>query len=179
MSSQPNLSERNARFVERFDHADLTMRPKLSLIVLTCMDSRVDPSRFLELDVGDVLGLRNVGGRVTDDVILSVSMAWAMVSRLTEPAPPGLSLAIVHHTDCGLEKLADDATRADLAQRSGVSGEALSGMAIRDHAAAFQEDLDALRASPHIPAELVVSCHVYDPRTGVLTLSAAPAALGG
>jgi carbonic anhydrase len=178
MSVLPSLYERNAGFVAGFAHSDLTMRPKLSLIVLTCMDSRVDPSRFLELDVGDVLGLRNVGGRVTDDVILSVSMAWAMVSRLTEPDPPGLSLAIVHHTDCGLEALADDATRADLAARSGVSADALSEMAIRDHAAAFQEDLAALRASPHVPAELVVSCHVYDPQTGVLTLSAAPTALG-
>jgi carbonic anhydrase len=39
------------------------------LTVLTCMDSRLIPERFLGLDIGDAEIIRNGGGRVTLDVL--------------------------------------------------------------------------------------------------------------
>jgi hypothetical protein len=43
--------------------------PPLQLTVLTCMDSRLIPERFLGLDIGDAEIIRNGGGRVTLDVL--------------------------------------------------------------------------------------------------------------
>lgn len=41
----------------------------LQLTVLTCMDSRLIPEKFLGLDIGDAEIIRNGGGRVTPDVL--------------------------------------------------------------------------------------------------------------
>jgi carbonic anhydrase len=63
---------------------------------------RVDPAHFLGLELGDTLVLRNSGGRVTDDVEQSVALLSGLTSLVSGDGAPGLSLAIVHHTDYGL-----------------------------------------------------------------------------
>lgn len=50
-------------------HDDNCVRSFLQLTVLTCMDSRLIPERFLGLDIGDAEIIRNGGGRVTLDVL--------------------------------------------------------------------------------------------------------------
>jgi hypothetical protein len=55
--------------------ASLPREPARRLAVLTCMDSRVDPLRDLQLVRGDAMILRNAGAQVSDDVERSLRMA--------------------------------------------------------------------------------------------------------
>ena len=48
------LLNRNRVFSEHFQAGDLPMRPKMATILLTCVDSRVDPAHLLDLELGDV-----------------------------------------------------------------------------------------------------------------------------
>ncbi|HEX5616525.1 MAG TPA: carbonic anhydrase, partial [Acidimicrobiia bacterium] len=49
-----------------------TAAPARHLVVLACMDARLDLFRLLGLEIGDAHILRNAGGRVTDDMIRSL-----------------------------------------------------------------------------------------------------------
>ena len=131
------------------------------------MDARVDPAHFLQLPPGEAFVLRNVGGRVTDDVVRALAMLWGMSSVATE-GNPKLSLIVIQHLDCGLQKLADPRFRIAISRSSGITSDALDRMAIREHEVAIEADLAQLRDSELVPDQIEVSAHVYDPNTGRL-----------
>ncbi|OAL05139.1 hypothetical protein IQ06DRAFT_333352 [Phaeosphaeriaceae sp. SRC1lsM3a] len=80
--------------------------------VVTCMDPRCDPSQFLG---GDLLfaTMRNAGGRVTEDVIRTI----AVLRSLNTVSEQG-TVAVVHHTDCGMTHLTDPDVLADVKRRT-------------------------------------------------------------
>ena len=49
--------------------------PKIPLLILTCMDSRIDVHRIFQLKPGDALVLRNAGNQYTEDVLRSILIA--------------------------------------------------------------------------------------------------------
>jgi carbonic anhydrase len=177
MSDLDTLYDRNEGFARTFDQGDLPILPRRPTIVLTCVDSRVDPAHFLGLELGDTLVLRNSGGRVTDDVEQGVALLSGMTRLVAGDRAPGLSLAIVHHTDCGLERIAAPGPRQALSQSTGLEPEVLETLAISDHEASFMDDIARLRASDLIPPELVVSAHLYDVRSGRVSQVVPPAPL--
>jgi len=75
------------------------MMLKLGLFVITCLDHRVAPAAFLGMELGDVVMVRNVSGRVTDELMsLGVSgfrarsanwpvNATSRIHRTGNPAP--------------------------------------------------------------------------------------------
>ena len=65
---------RNQVFSEQFQADDLPMRPKMATILLTCVDSRVDPAHLLGLELGDAVVIRNAGGRITPAVMKDLAI---------------------------------------------------------------------------------------------------------
>ena len=65
--------ERNRVFAAEGGHEGAVVFPRLGLFVITCLDPRVDPAHFLGLSLGDAVVVRNVGGRVTPEVINDVA----------------------------------------------------------------------------------------------------------
>ncbi len=55
MSDLDTFYDRNEGFVRTFDQGDLPILPRRPTIVLTCVDSRVDPAHFFGLELGDTL----------------------------------------------------------------------------------------------------------------------------
>src|SRR5437588_11011416 len=101
---------RNRAFAAAGGHRDAVVFPNLRLFVITCLDPRVDPAHFLGLDLSPAMVVRNVGGRVTEEVINDV----AFISQIVETALPDGSLfevAVIHHTQCGAGALADERFR--------------------------------------------------------------------
>jgi carbonic anhydrase len=49
--------------------------PKYPLLILTCMDPRIDVHRIFQLNPGDVFILRNAGNQYTEDVLRSILIA--------------------------------------------------------------------------------------------------------
>ena len=143
------------------------MFPNLSLFVITCLDPRTDPAHFLDLRLSDAIVIRNIGGRVTPEVINDV----AFISQLAEsvlPDGPLFEVAIIHHTQCGTAALADDTFRHRYAQRIDADESTLREHAVLNPAATVTRDVNRLRSAPAISPRITVSGHVYDVVTGLV-----------
>ena len=154
----------NARYAERFEAtglAGLGSTPARHLVVLTCMDTRIDPVAILGLELGDAHVLRNAGGRVTDDVVRSLIVSIEVLDTR--------AVAVIQHTLCGMTKATDDDLRALVRERRGVDAGSVRFLTIGDHAETIRADVEALRASPFLPPDLDVRGFLYDVQTGRLT----------
>ena len=161
MSELTELIDRNRAFAAEYE-GPLSIVPKFSTIVLSCVDARIDPAHFLGLAPGEVLVWRNAGGRVTKDLELDIGVLWTLAGKLTGGKFRGFELAIVQHTDCGYERLANPELQAALSQRLGMDQSEIGQLANGDHVASIRDDIEKLRASELVPNELVVSGHIYD-----------------
>jgi carbonic anhydrase len=159
--------ERNRAFAAAGGHKNAVVFPNLRLFVITCLDPRVDPAHYLGLKLSDAIVVRNVGGRVTPDVIKDV----AFIAQITEnvlPAGPLFEAAIIHHTQCGAGALADATFRRGYAQRIGADESELRDHAVLDPTATVTRDVELLRSAPAISPRVTVSGHVYDVVTGLV-----------
>lgn len=67
MTVRNEVLEANRDYAEGCSKGDLPMPPGRRLAVVTCMDARLDPAKFLGLEEGDAHVIRNAGGLVSDD----------------------------------------------------------------------------------------------------------------
>ncbi|MCZ6462145.1 MAG: carbonic anhydrase [Actinobacteria bacterium] len=174
MTDTQTLIDRNHDFASSFNQGDLPLLPRLSTLVLTCLDARVDPAHLLGLELGDAVVMRNIGGRVTDEVIEQIAILRALAEFAGGVA---LEVAIVHHTDCGASRFANPEVRQRLGQAAGTGEAAIETLAITDPQTSVAEDIDRLRAAPTLPDELVVAGYVYDVTDGHVREAFAPASL--
>jgi carbonic anhydrase len=159
--------QRNRAFAAAGGHRDAVVFPNLGLFVITCLDPRVDPAHFLGLGLSDAMVVRNVGGRVTPEVINDV----AFIAQLAEnvlPDGPLFEVAVIHHTQCGTGALADDSFRRRYAQRIGAQESTLREHAVLDPAATVTHDVERLGSTPVISPRVIFSGHVYDVVTGLV-----------
>ncbi len=174
MADVHTLVDRNLTFANSFNQGDLALPPRLSILILTCLDARVDPAHLFDLELGDAVVMRNIGGRVTDEVIeqIAILRGLALVAGGT-----GFELAVVHHTDCGASRFANPQVRQKMSQIAGTGEAAIERLAITDPRVSVAGDIDRLRAAPILPDELVVAGYVYDVTDGHVREVIAPASL--
>ncbi len=159
--------ERNRAFAAAGGHHGAVVFPNLRLLVITCLDPRVEPAHFLGLGLSDAMVVRNVGGRVTPEVINDVAFVGQLAEHVL-PAGPLFEVAVIHHTQCGTGALADDTFRRRYAQRIGAEEADLRERAVLDPAATVIRDVERLRSAPAISRRVTVSGHVYDVVTGLV-----------
>jgi carbonic anhydrase len=159
--------ERNRAFAAAGGHEGAVVFPNLRLFVITCLDPRVDPAHFLGLELGDAMVVRNVGGRVTPEVINDVAFI-GQIAETVLPDGPLFEVAVIQHTQCGAGALADDTFRRRYAGRIGAEESALREHAVLDPAATVTRDVERLRSALAIPPRVAVSGHVYDVVTGLV-----------
>ena len=94
------IIEANNKYSSEFDKGALSGQPKKNLAILTCMDARFDPAKALGLEEGDAHVIRNAGGRATDDAIRSLIVSHKLLGTV--------EWFIIHHTDCGMQKISDE-----------------------------------------------------------------------
>jgi carbonic anhydrase len=169
---------RNRAFASAGGHEGASLFPTLGLLVVTCVDPRVDPAHILGLELGDAIVIRNNGGRITPQVIDDL----AYVSQLAETARPDgplFEIAVIHHTQCGAARLADDVFRHQYAERIGADESGLREHAVLDPTATAASDVDRLRTATAISPRITVSGHVYDVATGLVETVAPAQPVGG
>jgi len=160
VTEMDRIVDANRAFAEAYGSRELGLPPARPLVVLTCIDARLDPARFLGLDIGDAHVIRNAGGRATDDAIRSLIISsWLLGTR---------EFLVVHHTDCGMMAFTDEALRDKLRQEAGVDASHLEFLAFTDLDQSVRDDVDRLRGDAFLPPDATVSGHVYDVRTGEL-----------
>jgi carbonic anhydrase len=165
------LLERNEQFAATYTPAPLGP-PAAQMLIITCLDHRVDPAVTLGLRLGDALVIRNAGGRVTQAVIDDLAYLAFLAEHLVgeEGADgPLFEVAVVHHTGCGTSLLADPGFRHQAAEATGLSEAALEASAVADPHITVKADVERLLTSPLLSPKVGVSGHVYDIATGRLT----------
>lgn len=158
---------RNRAFAAAGGHEGAGVLPALGLYVITCLDPRTDPAQVLGLDLSDAIVVRNVGGRVTDEVIGDLAFIEQLAGMLV-PEGPLFEVAIIHHTECGTGFLADDEFRRAYSERTGVDEAVALDRAVVDPASTVATDVGRLRAARPASARITVSGHVYDLSTGLV-----------
>ncbi|MDD4932574.1 MAG: carbonic anhydrase [Methylacidiphilaceae bacterium] len=173
------ILEANRRYVESFgEKRNLSMPPARRFAILTCMDARLDPSKFAGLQEGDAHVVRNAGGRASEDAIRSLVISYKLLGTR--------EWFVIHHTDCGMETFSDEIMRGLLAKSldpavleadgwhdrgSGPgSSEAqyIDWLTIRNQEESVVEDVQRLRRHPLVPPWVPIRGFLYDVRSGAL-----------
>jgi len=163
------LLDRNERFASTYSPTPLGL-PTAQLIVVTCLDHRVDPAMVLGLQLGDAPVIRNAGGRVTQAVIDDIAYLGFLVEQLSGGTAETLfEVAIIHHTQCGTAPLADPAFRQRAAAATNLPEEQLAASVVADPQLTVKADVELLLAAPSLSPKVSVSGHVYDIATGRVT----------
>ena len=165
---------RNEVFAESGAHRDAVVFPNLQLFVVACLDPRVDPAHILGLGLSDAIVIRNVGGRVTPEVINDIAFIGQIAETMT-PDGFGVEVAVIHHTQCGAGALHDESFRSRYAQRIGVDESSLVQRAIRDPEETVATDVQRLRHASSISSRFTLSGRVYDVTTGLVKTIIPPA----
>jgi carbonic anhydrase len=159
--------ERNRAFAAAGGHEGAVVFPNLRLFVITCLDPRVDPAQVLGLGLSDAMVVRNVGGRVTPEVMDDVVFIGQIAEHVL-PDGPLFEVAVIHHNQCGAAALADDTFRCRYAERIGAEESTLREHAVIDPATTVTRDVERLRSAPAVSPRISVSGHVYDVVTGLV-----------
>jgi carbonic anhydrase len=162
MRFEPNTDElvaNNAGYASRFDDAELEVAPRRRLAVVACMDSRMDIFEILGLGNGEAHIIRNAGGVITDDVIRSLCISQRLLGTR--------EVVMLHHTDCGLQKVDEAEFRDELERELGVKPWwALESFddPYRDVA----QSMRRLKMTPFVPHRDHIRGFVYDVTTGAV-----------
>jgi len=165
------LLEHNEQFARTYTPVPLGL-PAAQVIVVACLDHRVDPAITLGLGLGDAPVLRNAGGRVTRSVVEEIAYLAYLGRKMSGGQlsdDAGVEVAVVHHTQCGTGFLADPGFRREAREATGVDEDTLQASAVADPHTTVAVDVERLLTSPLLPPTMSVSGHVYDVETGRVT----------
>jgi carbonic anhydrase len=156
MRAIDELFENNQAFAGSQPEAELDVRPRRQLAIVTCMDSRLDVFQALGLKDGEAHILRNAGGVITDDMIRSLAISQRKLGTR--------EVMLIHHTDCGMQKLTDDGFRAELQDAAGIAP-AFAIESFGDVDADVRQSILRVRRSPFLLHRDAVRGFVYDVTT--------------
>ena len=171
MTRMTPLLERNEQFARTYTPAPLGL-PTAQVLVVTCLDHRVDPAIVLGLRLGDAPVIRSLGGRITPAVIDDVAYLAFLAGELfggQDASSTLFEVAVVHHTQCGTGFLADPTFRQQAAAATGLPEAALEASAVTDPHTTVKADVERLLTAPSLSPKVSVSGHVYDIATGRVT----------
>jgi carbonic anhydrase len=170
-----DLVERNAAFRTDGFSAELRINPFGNLMVIGCVDPRVDPTHVLGLANGEAAVIRNVGGRITPATLRTMALLGKVGQANAETRRPGeWNLVILHHTDCGMTDLTPFPDL--LAEYFEVPVEELGAKSVSDPVGSVQVDVAVVLAHTR-GTQSLVSGLVYDVETGLVETIVAPTAL--
>jgi carbonic anhydrase len=174
------LAARNADYATTTFATGLKILPSQRTLILGCVDPRVDPLAIFQLVEGEAAIIRNVGGRVTPDLLQTMDILRTVSTVGGATIGSGWNFVVLHHTKCGINGCYHHAP-ALLADYMGVAeGAPLDALAITDPYAAVAIDVAALRANPDFADDLTLTGMVYDVDTGKveIVVPAAPVRRG-
>lgn len=151
----------NRVFSENFAYSELDAPPLRKLVIITCMDARIQVEKALGLNSGEAHILRNAGATVTDDMLRSVIVSTnALGTR---------QIMIINHTKCGMLGCNDQDLQKQLVEQYGPADDAPDAFhSFTDLTAHMKTQVGKLRNHPWLPADTVIRGFTYDVETGLL-----------
>ncbi|KAJ7246564.1 carbonic anhydrase [Mycena haematopus] len=159
--------KRNDLYVANFgDKANLVMPPAKKLIIVTCMDARLDPAAHLGIKEGDAHVIRNAGG-VAKDELRSIIISQRLLGTR--------EIAVFHHTDCGmltftsdhLRSIVKDAAKGDANVAAQVDG--IDFLEFKNLEGSVKDDVAWLKNEPLLLPETTVTGWIYDVKSGKIS----------
>src|SRR3954465_13023123 len=124
MSVIDEVNAANESYASGFAKGGLPLPPGRKFSVVTCMDARLDPAKFLGLQEGDAHVIRNAGGLVSDDALRSLVIShWLLGTQ---------EALVIAHTGCGMLTFTNDDLRSKLADEAGADASDLDFLPFRD-----------------------------------------------
>ena len=160
MSATDELIKANESYASGFTKGDLPTPPAKRAVVLTCMDARLLPSRFLGLEEGDAHIIRNAGGRA-QDALRSIVISQRLLGT-TE-------IVVIHHTDCGMETFKNEDLYAKVREDLGADASDIDFLPFPDLEQSVRDDVQFLKDSPLVPDDVSIRGFVYDVKSGKVT----------
>jgi len=160
MSVAQEFQKANAAYASSFSKGNLPMPPGRHVAVLTCMDARLDPARFLGLEVGDAHVIRNAGGRASEDAIRSLAISQQLLGTN--------EVVVIHHTDCGMLTFSNEDLRKKLKQELNANAEHIDFLPFKDLEQSVRDDVATIKNSPLLLKNIEVSGFIYDVKSGRL-----------
>src|SRR5712691_11030774 len=160
MSEVQEFQKANAAYASSFSKGNLPMPPGRHVAVLTCMDARLDPARFLGLEEGDAHVIRNAGGLVSEDALRSLVIShWLLGTQ---------EALVIAHSDCGMLTFTNEQLRQKLAEEAGADASGIDFLPFPDLDESVRSSLRRIRASPLLPDSFTASGFVYEVGSGRL-----------
>jgi len=150
----------NKTYANSFDRGDLPMPPRRHVAIVTCMDARLHPEKFLGLDIGDAHVIRNAGGRASQDALRSLVISQRLLGTN--------EIVVIHHTDCGMLTFQNEDLVAKIKTDLGADASGWDFLPFTDLEESVRADVQTLRDSPLIPRDIPISGAIYDVRSGRL-----------
>src|SRR6266487_5763894 len=141
MSATEQYLANNARYAESFS-GPLPMPPSAHVTVVACMDARLNVYGMLGLGDGEAHVIRNAGGVITDDQIRSLAISQRLLGTR--------EIMLIHHTDCGMLTLTDDAFKRSIQDDTGIKP-AWGAEAFPDPDEDVLQSIARIKASPFVP----------------------------
>ena len=160
MSVFDEMLTHNARYAETFGLGHLQTPPVRKLVILTCMDSRMDLEQLLGLQVGDAHMIRNAGGLATDDAIRSLLLSTHLLGTR--------AIAVIQHTECGLLSITDEQMRFRLSSEMGRDASHLEFHSFTDLDRNVTAQVLRIREHPFLPKNIEVRGYIYEVKKGSL-----------
>jgi carbonic anhydrase len=172
------LAANRAYAAEFGDRGSLPLPPARRFAILTCMDARLDPAKFVGLSEGDAHVIRNAGGRASDDAIRSLVISHKLLGTQ--------EWFVIHHTDCGMETFTDEVMRSllrqsldtaeidangwhDVGRGPGSSeGDFIDWLTIKSQTESVTSDVHRIRSHPLVPGSVPIYGYIYDVKNGRL-----------
>lgn len=154
MSVVDEVTAANESYASGFAKGALPTPPGRKFAVVTCMDARLDPARFLGLEEGDAHVIRNAGGIVNDEAIRSLVISHQLLG--TEEA------IVIGHSGCGMLTFTND----DVHEKLGPHSESIDFQPFSDVAERVRQSVETIRSHPLLGSSFGASGFVYDVESG-------------
>lgn len=155
-----DLLAANRAYADAFDLQGFDGVARAGVMLVTCMDSRIEPLGMLGLRPGDAKILRNPGGRVDDRALVALVLGDTLlnVDRIL----------IVEHTRCAVASNDEETLLTRIGEASGQDAHWLPVDPIVDQRRALAADVQKVVSHPLIAADTKVGGFLYDVDSGLL-----------
>ena len=153
----------NRKYSKEFGNkSSLEASPKRRLAVLTCMDCRLEPLKFLGLELGDAHFIRNGGGRASEDAIRSLVASYTHLGTN--------EFLVIHHSECGFETFTQEEMGTLLKEKLHSSeGEFVNWLTISDRIESIKNDVMHIKNHPLIDKDIKITGLLLNTKTAELT----------
>lgn len=155
-----DLLAANLEYATDFPHQGFDGIARKGVLMITCMDSRIDPLDMIGLGHGDAKIMRTPGGTVSSTTLTGcvLSVHLLNVDRIM----------IVPHTKCAMASATDEDIRQVISDRDGLDTSWVNFGTSPDQLQRLDRDVKMVSSHPLIKDRAEVGGFLYDVDTGKL-----------